>query len=149
MRIAVVVNCLKIGGMERVAVNLADAFHDAGHDTNLIYLKNRKCEIKPKNLALPVHLFNLKKSVLLNWVIYRRMANVQYHQNRLYFQTANGRKLLLRPLTLLYRSQISLYGIFYSFKLGGMAIPILFITSLVMSPAGSFTIRIFELLSIT
>ncbi len=68
MRIAVVVNCLKIGGMERVAVNLADAFHDAGHDTDLIYLKNRKCDIKPKNSALPVHLFNLKKSVLLTGV---------------------------------------------------------------------------------
>ena len=45
MKIAIIVNCLKMGGMERVAVNLADAFHDAGHTTDLIYLKNRKKEI--------------------------------------------------------------------------------------------------------
>lgn len=42
MKIAIIVNCLKMGGMERVAVNLADACHEAGHDTDLIYLKNRK-----------------------------------------------------------------------------------------------------------
>ena len=34
MRVAVVVNCLKIGGMERVAVNLADAFSKAGHESH-------------------------------------------------------------------------------------------------------------------
>lgn len=64
MRIAVVVNCLKIGGMERVAVNLADAFYNDGHSTELIYLKNRKKEVNPRNKDLPVHLFNLKKAVL-------------------------------------------------------------------------------------
>ena len=64
MKIAVVVNCLKIGGMERVAVNLADAFYNDGHSTDLIYLKNRKKEVNPRNKELPVHLFNLKKAVL-------------------------------------------------------------------------------------
>ncbi|MFB9213630.1 glycosyltransferase [Vibrio sinaloensis] len=68
MRVAVVVNCLKIGGMERVAVNLADAFHDAGYRTDLIYLKNRKREIEPKNADLPVTLFNIKKQSLLSGI---------------------------------------------------------------------------------
>ncbi len=64
MKIAVIVNCLKIGGMERVAVNLSDAFHEDGHSTDLIYLKDRKKEIEPRNSDIPVRLFNLKKSVL-------------------------------------------------------------------------------------
>ncbi|WP_174244350.1 glycosyltransferase [Vibrio atypicus] len=81
MRVAVVVNCLKIGGMERVAVNLADAFHDAGHKTDLIYLKNRKKEITPKNSDLPVHLFNLKKSVFFTglgtlWFVACKLLNL-------------------------------------------------------------------------
>lgn len=83
MKIAVVVNCLKIGGMERVAVNLADAFHDAGHNTDLIYLKNRKRQIEPKNAKLPVHLFNLKKSVLSTgigvvWFIVCKFLNLVF-----------------------------------------------------------------------
>lgn len=68
MRVAVVVNCLKIGGMERVAVNLADAFYDAGYQTDLIYLKNRKREIEPKNAHLPVTLFNIKKRAILSGI---------------------------------------------------------------------------------
>lgn len=39
MRVAVVVRSLKIGGMERVAVNLSEAFADAGHESHLIYFK--------------------------------------------------------------------------------------------------------------
>lgn len=83
MRIAIVVNCLKIGGMERVAVNLADAFCDAGHYTDLIYLKNRKKEIEPRNSKVSVHLFNLKKAVLLSgigliWLIICKVLNVVF-----------------------------------------------------------------------
>ncbi len=63
MRVAVVVSNLKMGGMERVAINLADAYHDNGHDTHLIYFKDRKRALSPKNSDLPVHLFNLKKMV--------------------------------------------------------------------------------------
>ncbi len=36
MRTLVVVRSLKMGGMERVAVNLADAFADAGHESHLV-----------------------------------------------------------------------------------------------------------------
>ncbi|MUK26542.1 glycosyltransferase [Aliivibrio fischeri] len=83
MRIAVVVNCLKIGGMERVAVNLADAFYNDGHSIELIYLKNRKKEVNPRNKELPVHLFNLKKAVLstgigLIWFFICKLLNVVF-----------------------------------------------------------------------
>lgn len=85
MKIAVVVNCLKMGGMERVAVNLADAFHEAGHTTDLIYLKNRKKEIEPRNKAISLRLFNLKKSVLSSgigtlWFIICQLLNVIFRK---------------------------------------------------------------------
>lgn len=81
MQVAIVVNSLKIGGMERVAVNLADSFLDAGHKTDLIYLKNRTCELSPKNKALPIHLFNLKKSAFstgigIVWFIICKLLNL-------------------------------------------------------------------------
>ena len=83
MRIAIVVNCLKMGGMERVAVNLSDAFFEAGHSTELIYLKNRKKAIEPRNASLPVHLFNLKKGVLQTgigsiWYIVSKLLNIPF-----------------------------------------------------------------------
>jgi glycosyltransferase involved in cell wall biosynthesis len=85
MRVAVVVNCLKMGGMERVAVNLADAFHEAGHSTDLIYLKNRKKEVEPRNNDLPVHLFNLKISVIstgigILWLIICQFLNIIFRK---------------------------------------------------------------------
>lgn len=63
MRVAIVVNCLKLGGMERVAVNLSDAFTANGDDATLIYLKNRPQDIKPTS-DVDVRLFDIKKSVL-------------------------------------------------------------------------------------
>lgn len=63
MRVAIVVNCLKLGGMERVAVNLSDAFAANGDDATLIYLKNRPQDIKPTP-NVDVRLFDLKQSVL-------------------------------------------------------------------------------------
>ena len=81
MNVAIVVNCLKTGGMERVAVNLADAFYDAGHQTDLIYLKDRKREIEPKNTKIPVHLFNLKRLVFSTgigaiWFFIAKVLNI-------------------------------------------------------------------------
>ncbi|CAK1934199.1 glycosyltransferase [Vibrio crassostreae] len=85
MRVAVVVNCLKMGGMERVAVNLSDAFYEAGHDTELIYFKNRTREIEPRNKNIPIHLFNLKKSVLqtgvgIFWLALCKILNVVFRK---------------------------------------------------------------------
>ena len=44
MKVAIVVNTLKIGGMERVAINLSDAYQKSGHDTHLIYLRDKKID---------------------------------------------------------------------------------------------------------
>lgn len=41
MKVLIVVRTLKIGGMERVAVNLADAFAEQGHESHLMYFKPR------------------------------------------------------------------------------------------------------------
>lgn len=81
MKIAVVVNSLKIGGMERVAVNLANACYDNGHDVDLIYLKNRRVELRPDNPAIPVSLIDVKKGVLqtgigILWLILCRFSNL-------------------------------------------------------------------------
>ncbi|MGB3385496.1 MAG: glycosyltransferase [Marinomonas sp.] len=86
MRIAVVVNSLKMGGMERVACSLSDAFTKQGHDTHLIYLKNRQVEIKPSNPEVQLHLFNLQKWVLLSgigflWMILCRLSNVAFRKS--------------------------------------------------------------------
>ena len=80
MKIAVVVNCLKIGGMERVAVNLSDAFFEAGNDVELIYLKDRKREVEPRNRAIPIHAFNLRTNALktgigIVWFILCKILN--------------------------------------------------------------------------
>ncbi len=97
MRVAVVVNCLKMGGMERVAVNLSDAFFEAGHSTELIYLKNRKKAIEPRNTELPVHLFNLKRGVLqtgigMLWFIISKLLNILFKKTfPLWFAYAEAR----------------------------------------------------------
>ena len=62
MRIAVVVRSLKIGGMERVAVNLSEAFADAGDESHLIYFKDKKRAFTPKE-SVHFHHFNLDRIV--------------------------------------------------------------------------------------
>ena len=62
MRIAVVVRSLKIGGMERVAVNLSEAFADAGDESHLIYFKDKKRAFTPKE-SVHFHNFNLDRIV--------------------------------------------------------------------------------------
>ena len=62
MRVAVVVRSLKIGGMERVAVNLSEAFADAGDESHLIYFKDKKRAFTPKE-SVHFHHFNLDKAL--------------------------------------------------------------------------------------
>ena len=62
MRIAVVVRSLKIGGMERVAVNLAEAFSDNGHEAHLIYFKDKDKALLAKE-DVYTHHYNLEKSL--------------------------------------------------------------------------------------
>ena len=62
MRVAVVVRSLKIGGMERVAVNLSEAFADVGDESHLIYFKDKKRAFTPKQ-SVHFHHFNLDKAL--------------------------------------------------------------------------------------
>jgi len=67
MRIAVIVRSLKIGGMERVAVNLSESFAEAGHESHLIYFKDRGRVFTP-NKSVHFHHFNLDKILRLTIV---------------------------------------------------------------------------------
>lgn len=59
MRTLVVVRSLKMGGMERVAVNLADAFAEAGHDSHLLSLRNIDHPLESENAAVSRHCLSL------------------------------------------------------------------------------------------
>jgi glycosyltransferase involved in cell wall biosynthesis len=79
MRVAVVVRSLKIGGMERSAINIAQSFANEGHESHLIYFKSKNAGLKPeKNVHL--HHFNLEKIARLSilgliWDIFSRIMN--------------------------------------------------------------------------
>ncbi|MCW8329587.1 glycosyltransferase [Photobacterium sp. SDRW27] len=67
--------------MERVAVNLADAFSAQGHNVDLIYLKNNKVELTPDNKNIPIHQFYLDKLMMMTgigllWEVFARLMNV-------------------------------------------------------------------------
>lgn len=68
MRTLVVIHSLKMGGMERVAVNLADAFADQGHESHLLSCRSRPNDLSPANPAVHLHHFDqfraLMKSVI-------------------------------------------------------------------------------------
>jgi len=70
LRVAVVVRSLKIGGMERVAVNLAEAFADAGDESHLIYFKEKKRAFTPKKSVF-FHHFDLDRTLNLTAQSYR------------------------------------------------------------------------------
>ena len=55
MRALVVIHSLKMGGMERVAVNLADAFAEQGHDSHLLSCRNRPNDLKPSDSRVTLH----------------------------------------------------------------------------------------------
>jgi len=68
MRTLVVIHSLKMGGMERVAVNLADAFADEGHESHLLSCRDRPNDLSPANPSVHLHHFDqfqaLMKSVI-------------------------------------------------------------------------------------
>ncbi|MDF0751251.1 glycosyltransferase [Marinobacter sp. 71-i] len=68
MRTLVVIHSLKMGGMERVAVNLADAFANEGHESHLLSCRNRPNDLSPANPAVHLHHFDqfqaLMKSII-------------------------------------------------------------------------------------
>jgi len=61
MRTLVVVRSLKMGGMERVAVNLADAFAEAGHESHLLSLREVDRPLAPEHPKVRQH------SLALRW----------------------------------------------------------------------------------
>lgn len=60
MRIAIIVKNLTVGGMQRAAINLSEAFADEGHESHLIYLKS-KDQIFSPNKNVKLHLFEIEK----------------------------------------------------------------------------------------
>lgn len=55
MRTLVVIHSLKLGGMERVAVNLADAFAEQGHDSHLLSCKDKPNDVMPSHPGVRLH----------------------------------------------------------------------------------------------
>ncbi|MGM0609191.1 MAG: glycosyltransferase [Candidatus Muiribacteriota bacterium] len=101
MNIAIVVRSLRMGGMERVAANLSDAFIQKGHNVTLIYLKNKPVQIKPENELADVRLVNLDKLTLKTgigalWLFISAILNVfirkslfvwkGYFQSKIFFR---------------------------------------------------------------
>jgi len=85
MRVAVVVRTLKIGGMEKVAVSLADAFAEEGYDTHLIYFKDRDNVFKPDE-KVTLHHFNLDRLMQLSivgllWEGIARLLNLLFRKS--------------------------------------------------------------------
>ena len=79
MRVAVVVRSLKIGGMERSAVNIAQAFADEGHESHLIYFRGKNAALKPKENVY-LHYFNIEKMMKLSvvgqlWIFISKILN--------------------------------------------------------------------------
>ncbi|WP_323751847.1 glycosyltransferase [Marinobacter sp.] len=64
MRTLVVIHSLKMGGMERVAVNLADAFAEEGHESHLLACRNRPNDLAPSHKAVKLHHFDQQQALL-------------------------------------------------------------------------------------
>lgn len=64
MRTLVVIHSLKMGGMERVAVNLADAFAEEGHESHLLACRNRPNDLAPSHNAVRLHHFDQQQALL-------------------------------------------------------------------------------------
>ncbi len=101
MRVAVVVRSLKIGGMERAAVNLADAFAAQGHDVHLVHFKKERV-LTPGN-GVTLHRFDLDRQMRrsaagLAWELFSRLLNAAVRRS--YFLNAG------LYLTRLFRERI-------------------------------------------
>ena len=89
MRVAVVVRSLKIGGMERAAVNLAEAFAAQGHDAHLIFFKEKNRELFPEE-GVTVHHFALERAMRrsitgLAWELFSRLMNAVVRRSYFYW----------------------------------------------------------------
>ncbi|MFT7003543.1 MAG: glycosyltransferase involved in cell wall biosynthesis [Sulfurimonas sp.] len=105
MRVAVVVKSLKIGGMERAAINLADTFANEGHDCHLIYFKAKDRALFP-NKFVKVHLFELEKLLkltIIGWLlnIFAKLLNGIFRHSYFLWQG-----FLLSPIFIYKLNQI-------------------------------------------
>lgn len=94
MRTLVVVRTLKVGGMERVAVSLADAFAAEGHDSHLLYFKERADSIAPTHTDVKVHRYDITSSIRKSLTgalveAYARLYNILH--SKAYFLIAGQR----------------------------------------------------------
>lgn len=64
MRTLVVVHSLKMGGMERAAATLADAFAAAGHDSHLLACRRSPRALAPDNPGVTVHYHDQQRALL-------------------------------------------------------------------------------------
>lgn len=97
MRVAVIVKSLKIGGMERAAINLAETFALEGHESHLIYFKDKDRALSP-NGNVHVHLFNIEKTLKRSGIgailnIFAKLLNAIIRHSYFYWQG-----LLLTPI---------------------------------------------------
>lgn len=80
MRIAVVVRSLNMGGMQRSAVSLAESFAHEGHESHLIYFKEKNRVFTP-DASVNLHHFNLQKLSALSVIglffeLFSRLLNI-------------------------------------------------------------------------
>lgn len=64
MRTLVIIHSLKMGGMERVAVNLADAFAEEGHESHLLACRNKPNDLKPSHPDVQLHHYDQLRALL-------------------------------------------------------------------------------------
>lgn len=113
MKVLIVVRTLKIGGMERVAVNLADAFAEQGHESHLMYFKPRPPQLAPNNEQVNVHHFALSHAMWASGVgggieIAARLFNSVLRKSYFLLSGWWGGKLFSREIRRLERQ----YGAF-------------------------------------
>lgn len=68
MRTLVVIHSLKIGGMERVAVNLADAFAEEGHESHLLSCRNQPNDLHPARSDVHLHHYDQQRALLASLI---------------------------------------------------------------------------------
>lgn len=64
MRTLVIIHSLKMGGMERVAVNLADAFAEQGHDSHLLACRNTPNDLAPADHRVTLHHYDQLRALM-------------------------------------------------------------------------------------
>lgn len=108
-RILILVRTLKVGGMERVAVDLADAMAEAGHECHLMHFKRRRDELRPARPEVRVHAFDLTGAIRrtgLGWLVElasRLLLNLVWRKSHFLWIGGIGGRVLARRIEALER----------------------------------------------